>query len=348
MLSPLDNLNYKKVDPSDILTHINNYAEEIYDALTIGKKFAVPSYYIKAKKIVILGMGGSGISGEIVKSLLASSNLVVEVVHDYHIPAYTDSDTLVIACSHSGDTEEPISGFFEARERNAKMIIITTGGKLKSLAGKFKVPCIDYDYKSVPRAAYLYSLVFLLTIFSKLGHYKLDNHIIKDVFETLEKSQAKFAPENNEISNPAKLLAEKIAGKVVVIYASSKLVAVAQRFKGQFNENSKNFAFFEEYPELNHNAIEGLQNPKNACAIISLESNFDSDRINLRQNIISEIINKNHIVYERVRFVSAQNPLSEMIAMLQFCDYVSFYLAILNKVDPTPMPNIDYLKSRLT
>ncbi len=347
MLSSLDKINLTKVDPSGIVKHIHNYSGQIQDALMIADKFTIPSFYIKVKKVVILGMGGSGISAEITKSLLEDCPINIEVVHDYSVPVYTDQETLVIVCSYSGDTEESIAGFFAAKDKNAKIMIITTGGQLKMLAGKFKIPYLSYEYQSVPRAAYLYSLMFLLTIFSKLGYYKFDNQTFMDVFDTIEKSEIKFSPENNAIGNPAKLLADKIFGKIPVIYASSKLIAVAKRFKGQFNENAKNFAFFEEYPEFNHNAIEGLSYPKNNCVIISLESNFEVERVNRRQNVVAEILMKNHLVYERVHFVSMKTRLSETIAMLLFCDYVSYYLAILNKVDPTPMPNIDFLKSRL-
>ncbi|MEI6499286.1 MAG: bifunctional phosphoglucose/phosphomannose isomerase, partial [bacterium] len=347
MPSVLDNLKFNKIDPPGMIDYIDNYASQIHDALKIGAKFIVPSYYIKIKKVVFLGMGGSGIGAELVKSLLGDCPMPMECVHNYSLPAYTDSETLVVVCSYSGETEEAIAGFFESRQRNAKIIIIATGGKLKSLAGKFKIPCISYDFESTPRAAYLYSFIFLLMIFSRLGFFKLDNHLINDVFASLEKTQSKFSPDNNTISNPAKLLAEKIANKVVIIYASHLLIAVAKRFKTQINENSKNFAFFEELPELNHNAVEGYAHPQGACAIISLESNFEINRINLRQNITSDLINRNHIPYERVRFISSQTRLSEILAMLQFADYVSYYLAILNKVDPSTTSNIDYLKGRL-
>jgi glucose/mannose-6-phosphate isomerase len=165
--------------------------------------------------------------------------------------------------------------------------------------------------------------------------------------ELLENFNDKFKPSSQVKHNQAKDVALKILGSCPVIYSSGTLTATGRRLKTQINENSKNFAFSEVYPELNHNATTGYHHPSSGFHILSLESNFDHPRVIKRQNITSEIIRKSKVKIERIKFVPCNHPITEILVFVLFGDYISYYLAILNSEDPTPIKNVDLLKSEL-
>ncbi len=349
MSEQLDTISTKRADTKNMLLHIENFPHTCLEAWNLMKSFAPPSYYIKPKKFVILGMGASGISGEIIKDLLneLGNNDVIEVVHGYKIPGWVDKDTLVIANSYSGNTEETLSGFLAAKEKGAKLLVITTGGKLKVLADKFNIPCLLFNYKSEPRAAFPYLFVSLLAIFVKIGRLNISDSEFKKSIERLKEYADKYKVSSRAAINPAKILAVKLYDLTTIVYSSGILSGVGKRFKTQVNENAKNFAFCEIFPELNHNAVEGYHHPKHNGFIVMLESNYDHERIVKRQNITCEILRKNKMKFERVKFLPCDSPLSEILAATLFSDYVSFYLSVLNDEDPSLIKNIEYLKSEL-
>ena len=343
----LDNINYKKQDRDGMIEFIENFPQMCLDAKAIANSFALPSYYIKAKKFLLIGMGGSGIPGDIVCDLLFSKGVVAQSVHGYSIPGWVDSDTVVIACSYSGNTEETLSAFLEAKEKGAKLVCITTGGKLKTLAEKFQVPTISFFLQAQPRAAFPYFLICIHSIFEKLGHLSLTESDFVSAMDFLEKNLLKFKSSTRTSANLAKTLAVQLQNFVPVIYSSGTLANVGQRFKTQINENSKQFAYHEILPELDHNSILGHFHPKTNIFVVSLESAFDHPRVTKRQNITNEILRRDRIKFERIKFVPNQGELAEVLSMVLFGDFVSYYLAILNGENPTDIENIDYLKKEL-
>lgn len=349
MAISLDHINYKKQDPSNMIGKIESFPQMCVDAYKIAKSFALPSYYVKAKKFVLLGMGGSGAAGDVICDLLGKSNAIIKSIHDYNLPGWVDKDTVVIASSFSGETEETLEAFSKARDLGAKLLAIATGGKLKSLADKYQIPAITYslvDYQ--PRAAFAYDFIFLLSIFVKLGFYTLNDQEFENAIDYLEKNILKIKSSTHSAANSAKLLAQKIYGKIPVVYSSGILTSMGQRMKTQINENAKIFSFHEVLPELDHNAILGYECNKKDVFVVSLESLFDHDRVTLRQNITCEILRKNKIAFERIKFVPNQGgEVAELLCAASFSDFVSYYLAILNRVDPTEIKNIEYLKEAL-
>lgn len=344
----LDKIDFKKADPKQMIAHVENFSVMCRDAYLLSQNLTLPSYFIKARKIVLMGMGGSGQAADIVKVLLEeSTDLVVKSVHGYTLPNFVDKDTLVIVCSYSGNTEESLSIFRDANDKGAKLLAITTGGKLKILADKFRMPSFVFSYDCPPRASFPYQFVFLLSIFEKLGFWELNEESFAHILDILDKGMKKFDSNSNLFENPAKILAEKIHDSILLIYASEKLMGVANRFKAQFNENSKNMAFVETLPELNHTSVEGYRYPKAKFSVLSLESMYEIDRIILRQNITTEIIQKNKTDCERIKFVQANTRLSEILLFVVFGDFVSYYLALLNQTDPSMNKVIDHLKERL-
>jgi len=343
----LEDIDLKKVDPKSMGRHIENFPSLFEDAFKLSEMYSLPSYYIKAKKILMVGMGGSGQAGDIAKGLLFETDLIIDSIHNYSLPGWVDEDTLVIANSYSGNTEEVLSAFISAYQKGAKLIAITTGGKLKILAQKYRAPIFTFDYESEPRAAFPYLFTLLISVLAKLGYVNLTQKNVDVSSAALSQLLKKNSLSVSSFQNPAKILAQKIHGRIPVIYSSEKLAGVASRLKAAFNENSKNFAFSEEFPELNHKSLEGLLNPKNMIYVLSLESIDEFERNILRQNITSEILAKNKIPLERIKFIQAKDPLTEVLLMVLFGDLVSYYLALLNKANPGINDLVDYLKSRL-
>ena len=343
----LDNIDYRKQDRDGMIDLIENFSQMCLDARTIASNFALPSYYIKAKKFLLVGMGGSGVAGDIVSDLLFPKGVVVQSVHGYDIPGWVDSDSVVIVCSYSGNTEETISAFLEAREKGAKIICITTGGKLKVLANKFQIPTMTFFVKEQPRAAFPHFFVLIHAIFEKLGHLTLSDSEFSSAIDFLEKNTLKFKSSTRIAANLAKTLALQIQNNIPVIYSSGLLANVGVRMKTQMNENSKQLSYVETLPEMNHNAILAYSHPKTNIFIVSLESAYDHSRVTKRQNLTCEILRQEKVKFERIKFVPAQGEVAEVLTMVLFGDFVSYYCAILNNEDPSVIKNIDYIKSEL-
>lgn len=340
----LDDTKYRN-DPSNTYIHIENFVEIASNSYNTSNKVALPSFYIKIKNVLLIGMGGSGIANDMISSILQEqTNLSVCYVHDYTIPKNVSEETLVIAASYSGNTEETIDAFEESQKRGARLIAISSGGKLEELASKYKSPFFRIDYKSEPRFAMPAMFASLISIFEKLN-------LLKDVnFEftlsSLQKEMQKYLPQSKTSVNPAKLMALRMREKTVVIWADPQSQGIGIRLKQNLNENAKTFCFVEVLPEANHNAIQGLNQNKNIF-VLMMESNFTNQRIILRQNITSEIFNNNKVNFDRVKFINSQNRIHELLIGSIFSDWVSFYLSQLYKQNPADIQNVEYLKSRL-
>jgi len=346
-MEQLDQINLKKTDPFNMYSHIESFCEILSMAYAEAKNIAIPSYYLKSKKIVLLGMGGSGIANEMMKSLAEKTlKLPIYVIHNYKLPLYTDEDTLVVASSFSGNTEEALAGFIEAHERKAKLIAITTGGKLEILAKKYNAPCFNFSYKSQPRAALPYNFAFILSVFVKLGFYELTDSNFNSTIEILKQFSEQFKISSPTTRNLAKQIAQKLENKVPVIYAADYLYAAARRIKAQLNENAKNFAFTEDLPELNHNSSLGLTKPKSCIHVLMLKSAYDLERNQKRFDVTLDLNLKNKIASELITFKSF-NHFEEMLKFIIMGDFISFYLAVLNQVDPEDTNDIEWLKKRL-
>jgi len=243
---------YRQFDKSGMLDHLHGFPKQCQKAWEKVLKFEFPHLHTKISNVVIAGMGGSAIGGDIVRRLtLTESKLPVWVHRDYGLPAFVDESTLVITSSYSGNTEETLSAFTKALETQSKKLVITSGGKLKHLAENEGIPVFIVDYQAPPRAAFPHSFVPLVGIFHKLGLLGDKSADLQEAVDILDKLSKDFVETNPLASNPAKQLAAKLWGHVAVIYGAEMLSEVAQRWKGEFNENSKAWAFFESFPELN-------------------------------------------------------------------------------------------------
>ncbi len=341
---------YKQFDPEGMLTCLHEMPQLCQQAWQMAMKFDLPQDYSKVNKVVILGMGGSAIGGDLVASLAVSeAKLPILVYRGYDLPAFIDAETLVIASSYSGMTEETLSSFEQALETDSKKLVITTGGKLKSMAEEKNVPVFGFTYKAKPRAALAFSFLPILGFLQRLGFLSDKSADVTETVKVLQELTQKIKEDVPLSGNPAKQLAQKLYGHLLVIYGAGILSEVAHRWKTQLNENSKAWAFYEVFPELDHNAVVGYQFPPELAdkiMVVLLRSNLLQRRIQLRYQITCQLLDRAKVGYQIVDG-DGTSPLSQMMSLVLFGDYTSYYLAILNKIDPSPVKAIAYLKEQL-
>ena len=289
----------KDIDTKNMFGSIWNFPDNIIEAMKIGSSIVLQNNFSKVEKVIVAGMGGSAIGGDVTGALIENElDIPFIVIRGYQLPNWVDDRTLVICSSYSGDTEETLSAFDDAQSKNALICSITTGGTLvdKSLSSGCDV--INIPDGLQPRAALAFSFVPMLYLLGKVGKISLESiswlrkaaQLLKDVREGYS---------IDDPSNPTWSLAQKIKCCLPIIYTGSeRLNPVAIRLKGQLCENGKMLAYNNSLPEMNHNEIEGWENNKGLLEqyyIIWLKDKDDHDRVKLRQNATLEILRKNGV-----------------------------------------------------
>ncbi|MEE9525377.1 MAG: bifunctional phosphoglucose/phosphomannose isomerase [Candidatus Woesearchaeota archaeon] len=318
-------MNY---DKSDMLHVLEAFPAQCKDAVKLVRGFKIPKK--KYSNICVCGMGGSGIGGELLKPLAKKQEIITH--HDYGLPNKVNSKSLVIVVSYSGNTEESLSAFTEAKKRKAKVVSITSGGKLAEKDKQAIIIPSGYE----PRAAIGY---LFLTIVAVLSNNKLIPNQSSSISEAIKLLDAKIT------SRIAFLLAKKIIGTIPIYYINGEIGAVAYRMKTQINENSKQPGFYHVFPEMNHNEILGFKRlGKKVTAVFILDSK-DPVKIKKRMDITKKLI-KNQTNVEEIQ-VKGKSLLARMLTTIYVGDLTSYYLALMNKEDPTPIPLINELKKKL-
>jgi len=349
----LDNIKQiARLDKEDMLDLIISFPNQCQDAIFISKKANIKSSYTREyANIIFTGLGGSAIGADIVKGYIQDEvNVSIFVNRDYTMPAFTGKNSLVFVISYSGNTEETLSAYSDATKRGANIVVITSGGKLEKLAGKNNNAIILIPKGYPPRCALGYSFIPAVFVLSKLGIIKNKINEIQKATDLLNGMQNKeLGPQVKSRLNISKTIAKRLQGKFPVIYASDRLSSIATRWRGQFAENSKTLASMHVFSEMNHNEIVGWDHPgqllKNFVAIV-LRSKDDHPRIKIRMDITKAILKKNGF---NIMEVDARGAclLERMLSLVYIGDFTSFYLSILNKIDPTPVDRIMYLKKQL-
>jgi glucose/mannose-6-phosphate isomerase len=338
----------RAADPEDMLGRIKELPKQIQGAWQVTRAAQLPPAYGDVRNITVIGMGGSAIGGDLAAALLADELKVPMSVHrDYGLPAFIGRDSLVIASSYSGNTEETLSAFEEARKRGAKVLALTTGGTLATQARAANYPVVTFSYKARPRATLGYSLGLVLGSLTRLG-------LIRDLSADIDAAIADLAKLEERVhegarTNDAKKLAIELHGRIIFAYGAGVMGVMARRVKGQWNENAKNWSAYDVMSELNHNAVVGFPNPqiaREAITVLLLRSDRDNPRHKIRFDVTRELLDRTSIQHKSLQF-GGTNLLSEVLQMTLFTDYVSFYVALLNGADPSPNTAIDYLKDRL-
>jgi glucose/mannose-6-phosphate isomerase len=292
--------------------------------------------------VVISGLGGSGIGGTIIRDLSSNlSNTPVLVNKDYSIPAFVGSETLFIASSYSGDTEETLSATEQALQKGASVICITSGGKLAEMAKKHGLDCLMIPGGSPPRANLGYSLTQLICIFVTTG--LLTEKSRKD----LEKVPGFLRKKENDILQKAATIAKTLLNKKVVIYSDASHEGVAVRFRQQLNENSKILCWHHVVPEMNHNELVGWTESSGDLAVIFLRNSTDHQRNQHRIEINKSII-QNYASSISEIWGEGENEIERVMYLIHLVDWISYFLAELRGVDIMDIKVIDLLKKKLS
>ena len=345
---PLDDrAEIRRVDKSSMFTFSVEASKHYREAARLAGKIDV--HFAKPHNVVIAGMGGSGIGGELLKDYAREiARVPIEVSKDYTLPVYAGKRSLVVIVSYSGDTEESLSAFLDAAKRGCTMFCITSGGALLEHAQKFKVPFLRVPAGMPPRAASPYLLVPQLLLMEKLGLVTGVSEGLAEAFGILEKVSGENAPEIAVAQNPAKSLALGLDGTIPIVYGFGVYRAVAQRWKQQFNENAKVPAKWETFPELDHNEVVGWQGAGSLTECLSTVFIRDEDEpleVRSRIEITKSLMPKASKQFEV--HAQGEGTLAKMLSTILVGDFTSVYLAILRKTDPTPVKTINTLKQKL-
>ncbi|MBI4330653.1 MAG: bifunctional phosphoglucose/phosphomannose isomerase [Chloroflexi bacterium] len=351
VMADLDNLEtYETLDRQRMLDRIGELPVLCERAWEMAMNFSLPDHFSQVDRIVVLGMGGSAIGGDLLSTLAISECRVpVLVVRGYTLPAYVNDRTLVIASSYSGNTEETLACFEQSLRADARVLAVTTGGRLRQAAEQQRTPVLLYDYKAQPRAALPFSFLTVLCFMQKLGFVADKSADVRETVGVLRQLSATLDKSVPLVSNHAKQLAQELFGRLAVIYGAGGVSEVAHRWKTQVNENGKAWAFYEVFPELNHNAVVGYQFPGELASrvqVLMLRTPDLPDPVKLRYEITARLLDRAGVAY-RVIDGKGSTPLSQMMSLVMVGDYVSYYLALLYRTDPTPVEAIDYLKDQL-
>jgi|CXWL01.1.fsa_nt_gi glucose/mannose-6-phosphate isomerase len=307
-----------------------------------------------AKNIVISGMGGSALSGRIIRSLdQYILNVPLEIVTNYRLPNYVSKSSLVILSSYSGDTEETLSAAHDALARGASIFVITTGGKLLAFAKKNKIDFYLIDPKfnpsRQPRLGLGYSIIAVFAILTRCGFINFGQKDVDEIKKLLDDQTRAFQKETPLDQNPAKAMAEKLRDRAVVMISANHLNGTVHAVKNMLNENSKVFVTNFDLPELDHHFLEGLSFPKGLKDVVHFIL-FNSDQypkaIQSRLSITRQILAK-HGYATTVIKPESTHPTLQAFEVLYFGAFLSYYLAIQAHVDPGPIPSVDYLKKEL-
>jgi glucose/mannose-6-phosphate isomerase len=350
MVTVLDNPTIiREIDRCKMLNDLGKTSDYCRDAIKRANQVKIPKN-VNPKNIVIIGMGGSAIGGEILHDWLrATFPITIDVCRDYILPAYVNEDTLVFANSYSGNTEETLTAFLEAIKRKCTVLVVTSGGQLAEFCKKLHTPIVTIPSGLQPRAAIPYLFFPLLILMQKLGLISNIEDEIEETINILENVAQANTPEIPIANNKAKQLAVDIKGTIPVIYGFRQYNSVAQRLKAQFNENSKIPSKSDAFPELNHNETVGYEAPealnKKQTVILIRDPQEPTEirnRIETTKKLVFTRANK-------ILEIKAQGKekLTKMFSVLCIGDYASVYLAILQNKDPSPVKIIDKVKSEL-
>ncbi|WP_343637743.1 bifunctional phosphoglucose/phosphomannose isomerase [Fluviicola sp.] len=318
---------------------IDGFSSQLEESIHISNK-----YELKADReitsCVICGLGGSGIGGEIVKQWVRSSvSVPVEVCHGYILPGYVGKNTLVIACSYSGNTEETLTTVQEALSREAFILAISGGGELEQMAQSKGFQWIKVPGGLPPRAALAYPLVQLVEIFEQL---KLTTTSIK---KSILNSIQLIRSQETGITRLAKTILEQASGKQILFYSEDQFAPVLLRACQQINENGKELANYNVIPEMNHNEIVGWANSKANLFVIVVRSSLEYIRNKQRLDITSALVREKAQSIEV--FAEGTDLVEQSLFLVHLFDWLSYFLAEEKGIDVIEVKVIDYLKDSL-
>jgi len=341
----------QRIDPSGMYGLIRDFPLQVEEAIDIGLSARVPRLHKGVDNIVLCGLGGSAIGGDLLKSFLADElNVPFVVNRNYTLPAFVGQRTLVLVSSYSGNTEETIAAHRQAVKKKAKVLCISSNGVTAKLARKYRQPLITIPGGLPPRAALGYSFFPLLLAMTKMGFIKSKRSQIRETLALLHKKSLEYA-DFDSAENRALQLARQLRGRIGVVYSSTeRFDAVNTRWRGQVAENGKSLLWGHVLPEMNHNELVGwkvLKEQMREMQVLILRDKGDHKRIKMRMDI-TKVILSNYTSRLTEVWSEGTSLLARMFSLVYLGDWVSYYTAILHEEDPTPVAVIDQLKNELS
>lgn len=343
-----------KIDRENVLGSIEALADQVRQAwdTTQNLDISLPS---SPANITVAGMGGSALGADVVKHAFKDQLKVpLNIVNDYSLPAYVNSDSLVILSSYSGGTEEVLSCAKQAKEKKAQVLVITQGGKLAEIAQKNNygsyIIQAEHNPSNQPRMAIGYAVVGLMGLLNKLELITIKQSEIEEITKTILFTMQKCGVEEGTEDNPAKTLSYNLIDQKPNLVAAEFLTGAAHVASNQFNENAKTFANFYQIPEINHHLLEGLRLPK-SNKFDNIFLFFNSELYHLknqkRMQLTQEAMGMQGIEALKIDLES-ETKLTQVFELITLMAYANFYLSILNKINPSEIPMVDWFKKQLT
>jgi len=317
------------------------FPTQLQEAIIIGKNHRFKAEVKEFTNVVVTGLGGSGIGGSIVQNYVFDKLKIPFIVNkDYFLPAFVNKHSLVVVCSYSGNTEETIEAFNQAKKLKATIVCITSGGKIAEMANKKGIDCILVPAGMPPRSCLGYSLVQILFT---LGHFGLiDNKFQKELSAAIKLLKAN----EQDIQKKATAIAKKVVGKLPIIYSASTFEGVAVRFRQQLNENSKMLAWHGAIPEMNHNELVGWRDKADDKVVLLLRNANDFERVQTRMEINKKVFKK-YTPNIIELYSEGKSYWEQAFYLIHLTDWVSVILADLRQLDATEVKVIDFLKGSL-
>lgn len=335
-------------DPAGMLRQIGALPAQMEAAWNLTRELRLSEAHTAARAVAVLGMGGSAIAGDLVRGIFAERlRRPLVSVRDYELPAWVDRETLVVAVSHSGSTEETINALSAALERRCPVVAITTGGPLGDVAERVDLPRLIYPDAGAPRAALGYTLVLLAGLLERAGMLELSEAEVRAAAVASVTVGRACGPDVATEGNLAKQLAWTLVDRLPVVEAAGYLAPVARRWKAQLNENAKSAAVAEELPEATHNTVVGYEHPdtlRDHLYVVFLTGSFDHPRNSRRLSLSTELLAAAGIAYQ-VLPLGGDSRLEQACWAISLGDYVSVYLALLYGIDPGPVEAIAHVKA---
>ena len=342
-----------QIDPKAMWSLMAAFPDHIEAAARAVENLSLPpsAGTSEASSLVVTGLGGSAISGDLARAAAGSTiKLPLIVNRDYDLPSFVNASTLVIACSYSGNTEETLNAYAQAKTAGAEVVCITSGGHLAKLAAEDSFPAVSLPGGLPPRAALGYALATLLGVLRAKGIIPDMSEDIRETVALLRALREKYRPEAPAADNPARRLAADLHEKIVAVYGSSAVMdAAAYRWRSQIAENAKNLAFHHVLPEMNHNELVGWLRPEAALekvGVVFLRDPEDHPQVQKRFDLTREVIEGKAGVVREIQS-EGKSRLARVLSVVYLGDFTSLYMAYLNRLDPTPVEVIDAFKSKL-
>lgn len=342
------------IDSLNALGSIEQLGSQVQQIWEDSKSLQFDDSYRQVKNVVVAGMGGSALGTHVIQTVFKDElHIPVLVVPDYELPSFVNEETLVIASSYSGTTEETLAAVQDAHRKGAKIAGITSGGKLAEFLRSNNYPAIvfetTYNPCNSPRMALGYSVFGQIALFAQAGLLKVTETEYKAVLETIADAHMRMGMNVAQESNVAKILAYEMHERIPVVVIAEHLEGVAHVFANQINENAKTYSEYRVVPELNHHLMEGLQFPEsnsNNLLFLCVQSELYVQGNQRRMELTEQVLEKNKIEYRELTLTS-KTKLEQAFELLVLGSYSSFYLALLNNQNPTPNPWVDWFKAEL-